>query len=80
MRSWATHDPVARRAVQAIDRRRVGYVGATAQGLRTCVGSGARPARKSSIGRFVGFALTDKALPRERQQAVLDELLRIALR
>jgi hypothetical protein len=29
---------------------------------------------------FVGFALSDKPLPRERQQAVLDELLQIALR
>jgi hypothetical protein len=29
---------------------------------------------------FVGFALSDKPLPRARQAAVLDELLRIALR
>jgi hypothetical protein len=29
---------------------------------------------------FLGFALSDKPLPRARQQAVLEELLRIAAR
>jgi hypothetical protein len=29
---------------------------------------------------FIGFALSDKPLPRKKQAAVLDELLRIASR
>jgi AcrR family transcriptional regulator len=79
VRIWATHDPVARRAVQAIDRRRASYVERL---LRT---SGLTPEVARSRAQilywaFVGFALSDKPLPRERQQAVLDELLQIASR
>ena len=79
VRIWATHDPVARRAVQAIDRRRLGYV----ESLLRAAGLAAEVARARAqilYWAFVGFALSDKPLPRERQQAVLDELLRIASR
>jgi len=79
VRSWATHDPLARRAVQAIDRRRLSYVERL---LRT---SGfapevARARAQVLYWAFLGFALSDKPLPRVRQQAVLDELLQIASR
>lgn len=79
VRIWATHDPVARRAVQAIDRRRVSYV----ERLLRAAGLAPEVARSRAhilYWAFVGFALSDKPLPRERQQAVLDELLRIASR
>lgn len=79
VRIWATHDPVARRAVQAIDRRRVSYV----ERLLRAAGLAPKVARSRAhilYWAFVGFALSDKPLPRERQQAVLDELLRIAPR
>jgi AcrR family transcriptional regulator len=79
VRIWATHDPIARRAVQAIDRRRASYVERQlrASGLAPKV---ARSRAQILYWAFVGFALSDRPLPRERQQAVLDELLQIASR
>lgn len=79
VRTWATLDPAARAAVQAIDRRRLGYVESLlkASGLSGGV-AGARA--QILYWAFLGFALSDKPLPRARQAAVLDELLRIASR
>ena len=79
VRSWATHDPLARRAVQAIDRRRLSYVERLlrASGLAPKV---ARARAQILYWAFLGFALSDKPLPRVRQQAVLEELLQIASR
>ena len=79
VRIWAAPDPVARRAVQAIDRRRVSYL----ERLLRASGLAPRVARSRAhilYWAFVGFALSDRPLPRERQQAVLDELLQIASR
>jgi AcrR family transcriptional regulator len=77
VRTWAAHDPAARNAVQAIDRRRLGYVEnlLRASGLSTAI---ARARAQIIYWAFVGFALSDQPLPRARQAAVLDELLRIA--
>jgi AcrR family transcriptional regulator len=79
VRAWAAHDPLAQSAVQAIDRRRQSYVESMlrASGLSPHV---ARARAQILYWAFVGFALSDKPLPRARQQAVLDELLRIASR
>jgi AcrR family transcriptional regulator len=79
VRTWATLDPVARAAVQAIDRRRLSYVEGMlrATGLSTDV---ARARAQIIYWAFLGFALSDKPLPPARQAAVLDELLRIAAR
>jgi AcrR family transcriptional regulator len=77
VRSWAAVDPVARSAVQAIDRRRLSYV----EGLFRANGlapSAARARAQILYWAFLGFALSDKPLPRARQAAVLDELLRIS--
>src|ERR1700730_13791827 len=52
VRSWATHDSLARRAVQAIDRRRLSYLERLVQGFRLRAQEGRAPARKFSIGRF----------------------------
>lgn len=79
MRSWAAHDPVARSAVQAVDQRRLGYV----ENLLRASGLPAEAARGRAqiiYWAFLGFALSDKPLPRARQAAVLDELLRMASR
>ena len=79
VRTWASVDPAARSAVQAIDRRRLGYV----ERLLRASGHAPKVARSRAhilYWAFVGFALWDKPLPRERQQAVLDELLQIASR
>jgi AcrR family transcriptional regulator len=79
VRTWATLDPVARAAVQAIDRRRLGYV----EGLLRANGLSADVARARAqilYWAFLGFALSDKPLPPARQAAVLDELLRMASR
>jgi AcrR family transcriptional regulator len=77
VRTWATVDPVARAAVQAIDRRRSSYVESLyrANGLSPDV---ARARAQILYWAFLGFALSDKPLPRARQAAVLDELLRMA--
>ena len=77
VRTWASVDPAARAAVQAIDRRRLGYV----ESLLTQAGLSAELARARAhilYWAFLGFALSDQQLPKARQQAVLDELLRIA--
>ena len=79
VRSWAAIDPKARAAVQAIDRRRVDYV---AHMLRQ---AGVKPdlaAIRAQIlyWAFLGYALSDQTLPPARQQAVIDELLRMATR
>jgi AcrR family transcriptional regulator len=79
VRTWATFDPAARAAVQAIDRRRLSYL----ESLLRASGLSAEAARARAqilYWAFIGFALSDKPLPRARQAAVLDELLRIASR
>jgi len=79
VRTWATVDPAARSAVQAIDRRRLGYVESMlrASGLSP---SAARARAQILYWAFVGFALSDKPLDRARRRAVLNELLRMASR
>jgi AcrR family transcriptional regulator len=77
VRTWATVDTVARAAVQAIDQRRLGYV----EGLLRQSGLPADIARARAqilYWAFLGFALSDRPLPKARQQAMLDEMLRIA--
>jgi AcrR family transcriptional regulator len=77
VRTWASVDPAARAAVLAIDRRRLNYV----EGLLAQSGLAAELARARAqilYWAFLGFALSDQPLPKARQQAVLDELLRIA--
>jgi AcrR family transcriptional regulator len=80
VRIWATLDPSARAAVQAIDRRRLNYVArllGRASGLSTDV---ARARAQILYWAFVGYALSDKPPPPARRAAVLAELLRIASR
>ena len=79
VRTWASVDPGARAAVQAIDRRRLGYVESllTQSGLSADV---ARARAQILYWAFLGFALSDQPLPKARQQAVLDEMLRMAQR
>jgi len=79
VRTWATLDPLARSAVQAIDRRRLRYVESLlrASGLAPNV---ARARAQILYWAFVGFALSEKPLPRGQRQAVLDELLKMASR
>ena len=77
VRTWASVDATARSAVLAIDRRRLGYV----ENLLTQAGLSSEAARARAqilYWAFLGFALSDQPLPKARQQAVLDELIRIA--
>ena len=77
VRSWATFDPVAAAAVQAVDRRRLGYV----EGLLKVSGLSADAARARAqilYWAFLGFALSGQTLSRGRHAAMLNELLRIA--
>ena len=77
VRTWATLDPLARAAVLATDRRRLSYVQILFErsGVSPAV---ARSRAQIFYWAFLGFALSDQPLPKARQQAVLDELLRIA--
>jgi AcrR family transcriptional regulator len=79
VRTWATVDPAARAAVQAIDRRRLDYVESLLRASGFSPGI-ARARAQILYWAFVGFALSDRPLPRARQQAVLEELLRMASR
>ncbi len=77
VRSWAMFDPAARAAVRAIDRRRLGYV----EGLLRAAGLSPDVARARAqilYWAFLGFAQSDQPLSKAKQQAVLDELLKIA--
>jgi AcrR family transcriptional regulator len=77
VRTWASVDPAARTAVQAIDRRRLSYV----EGLLAQSGLSAEIARARAqilYWAFLGFALSDQPLPKARQQAVVDELVRMS--
>ncbi len=77
VRTWASVDSAARGAVQAIDRRRLGYV----ESLLTQSGLPAEVARARAqilYWAFLGFALSDQPLPKAQQKAMLDEMLRIA--
>jgi AcrR family transcriptional regulator len=79
VRTWATVDSAARAAVQAIDQRRLGYIETLLRqaGLSTAV---ARARAQILYWAFLGFAQSDKPLPSARRAAVLEELLRMALR
>ncbi|MGO8913696.1 MAG: TetR/AcrR family transcriptional regulator [Bradyrhizobium sp.] len=79
VRAWAMVDPAARAAVRAIDQRRLSYV------ERLLRDSGllpdmARARAQILYWAFLGFALSDRPLPRAQQQAVLEEMLGMALR
>ena len=78
VRRWATVDPAARAAVQAIDRRRVSYV----EGLLRAAGvadDGAHTRAQILYWSYLGFALSDRALPPAQLRAVVQEMLRMAL-
>ena len=77
VRTWASVDPTARAAVQAIDRRRLSYVESLLiqSGLAEKI---ARARAQILYWAFLGFALSDQPLPKARQQAVLEELIRMA--
>jgi AcrR family transcriptional regulator len=77
VRSWAAHDAAARRAVQAVDRRRLGYVA----DLLIAAGVPAAAAQTRAqilYWAFLGFALSEKAAPGEPPAALIDELVRMA--
>lgn len=79
VRAWAMRDPTVRAALHALDRRRLNYVAS----LFERSGLAPDPARDRAqifYWAFLGFALSDKPLSRQRQQAVLDELITMALR
>jgi AcrR family transcriptional regulator len=79
VRSWAVHEPAARTAVQAIDRRRLDYVEILLQ--RAGLPEGVARARAQILyWAFLGFALSDQTLPQEKRQATLAELQRMATR
>jgi AcrR family transcriptional regulator len=77
VRTWATVDAAARAAVQAIDRRRLDYV-AKLLGGAGLTAEVAQARAQILYWAFIGSAMSDKPLPQVKQQAVLDELLRMA--
>jgi AcrR family transcriptional regulator len=78
VRNWAAFNAAARGAVQAIDRRRLDYV----EGLIEARGVAPEMAQARAqilYWAFLGYALSDKPLPRGAREAVIEELVRIAL-
>jgi AcrR family transcriptional regulator len=79
VRSWAANDARVRAAVVAVDRRRLDYI----ENLLKQAGlteDAARARAQILFWAFFGYALADQQLAADRQQAVLDELLRIVAR
>jgi AcrR family transcriptional regulator len=78
VRSWATFDAEARTAVRAVDRRRMEYIEGRLKvsGLAEDI---AQARAQILYWTFVGYALSDKQLPKAKQEAVYGELVRIAL-
>jgi AcrR family transcriptional regulator len=79
VRNWATFDATARAAVQAIDRRRLGYL----EGLLRAEGLGDKQAEARAqiiYWTFLGHVLSDRALPKDELRRVLDELLHVISR
>lgn len=78
VRNWAAFNAAARGAVQAIDRRRLDYV----EGLIEARGVASELAQARAqilYWAFLGYALSDKTLPRAPRETVIEELIRIAL-
>lgn len=77
VRTWATVDPAARAAVQAIDKRRLSYMEGlfAARGYPPAI---ARARAQILYWAFLGFTLSDKPLPKPRQEEILAELIRMA--
>ena len=78
VRRWAVVDPLAKAAVQAIDRRRLSYVESQMHhaGISPDV---ARARAQILYWAYLGFALSDRPLPAAQQRAILKEMLRMAL-
>jgi AcrR family transcriptional regulator len=77
VRTWATLNPAARSAVQAIDRRRLGYIEGllSEQGLSSDI---ARARAQVLYWAFLGFVQSDKPVPPSARPSILEALLRIA--
>lgn len=78
IRTWATVDADARAAVQAIDLRRIGYIEVLLK-QNELSADVARSRAQILYWTFVGYALSEQPLPKARQQAVIEELLRMAV-
>ena len=78
VRSWAaTSDGEARYAVMAIDRRRLDYV----ESLIRARGVGpdiAQTRAQILYWAFLGYALSDKPLPRGQSEVMIEEMVRLA--
>ncbi len=77
VRSWATHDGGARKAVQAIDQRRLSYIEQMLRRAGVPLDT-ARARAQILYWAFLGFVVSDKPLPRRQRDEVIDELIRIA--
>jgi AcrR family transcriptional regulator len=78
VRGWAAFDAAARAAVQAIDRRRLEYVENLIRG-RGVAPDVAQARAHILYWAFLGYALSDRPLPKAPREAMLRELVRIAL-
>jgi AcrR family transcriptional regulator len=79
VRIWASIEPAARAAVQAVDRRRLDYI---EQLLRQAGLPVELACARAQIlyWAFLGFALSEQTVAKERHHMILDELSLMALR
>ena len=76
IRGWAMHEPLARKAMDAIDRRRISYIASL---LEKSGWPSSRAVAQAQIlyWAFVGFTLSDRQIARKQQQEAIAELIRI---
>ncbi len=77
VRSWAAHDAAARKAVRAIDQRRLSYI----EVLLKRSGAPAQTARARAqilYWSYLGFVLSDRPLARKEQDRIIEELIQLS--
>lgn len=78
VRSWATFDAAAKAAVLAIDRRRLDYIERLIR-ARGVSADAAQARAQILYWAFLGYALSEKPLPKVQRESIVAEMMRIAL-
>jgi len=77
IRSWASHSPLVRKALQAVDERRQLFIASWLEEAGFAPDQ-ARARAQILYWAFVGYTLSETAPSRSRRAAILEELIRLA--